>query len=671
MEYVRGETLKDKLAKGSLPVKEALQKALEIAEALEAAHKRSIVHRDLKPDNIMLTPDGHVKVMDFGLAKQLVSPEEGDGQEQTITQSLSQKGIGLGTPAYMSPEQLRRKEVDTRSDIFSFGVVLYEMLTGVHPFKRAELVDTVSNILNEDPLPLAHYLGNVPPVLQHTVRKMLSKDLDKRYQLIHDVVTDLGEVMDDISGSARDAKESISASAGQMTAPLGARSWQQMVSVALVALAAGIVVTLVADSVLSPPPAPRPLMRSSWALPSGQQLNSPLHRQVDLSGDGNLVYAANGQLYLRSLDRLVATPIPEIEGAARAPFFSPDGQWVGFEETSAGRNRLRKVSVSGGPPVTLCDSWSLYGASWGADNRIVFGQGPEGIFQVPANGGTKELLISVDSLEEAHQPQVLPGGEAVLFMLLTNPSVGALNRNWGEAQIVVQSLETGERKVLVNGATNARYAPTGHLVYVREGVLLAQGFDPSQLEVLGEPVPIMEGIMQSNASGAAQFSFSDLGSLLYISVRSPQAGRRLVWVDREGSEELLAVQPGPYLFPNVSPDGSRVGITIDDPDNTDTWSYDLGRETMTRLTVNPALDSGSTWTPDGQRVVFTSGRDGQDFDLYWKSADGSGQAERLTTSSKRKAAWSFSPDGKKWYLVKRTPKRPGTCGSSRWKTSTL
>ncbi|MDA2928041.1 hypothetical protein MYX78_12575, partial [Acidobacteria bacterium AH-259-G07] len=368
--------------------------------------------------------------------------------------------------------------------------------------------------------------------------------------------------------------------------------------------------------------------------------------QVALSPDGtHLVYVTNRQLYLRAMDQLEATPIRgTAEGRGRNPFFSPDGQWVGFWA-----GELKKVAITGGAPVTLCDAGNPFGASWGADDRIVFGQGVQGIFQVPANGGTKELLIRVDpeKNEQAHGPQILPGGEAVLFTLSSGVS-------WDDAQIVVQSLETGERKVLVNGGTDARYVPTGHLVYVQEGTLLAVPFDVVRLEVTGGRIPIVEGVAQATGRGAAQFTFSDLGSLVYVR-GSGGAQRTLVWVDREGQEEPLEAEARAYGSSRVSPDGRRLALGILDSGNQDIWIYDLGRQTPTRLTSDPAREFSPVWTPDGERVIFTSTRGGATSSLLWKAADGTGQVEQLMTSPNRVGPLSFTPDGKRLVCMQENP----------------
>jgi serine/threonine-protein kinase len=391
-------------------------------------------------------------------------------------------------------------------------------------------------------------------------------------------------------------------------------------------------------------PAQGSLARFKVELPPTQRLTELGNHVVAFSPDGkHLVYAANDQLYLRAMDRLEAKLIPGTDdGQTRGPFFSPDGQWVGFR---AG-GQLKKVLISGGTPVTLCETRGLWGASWGVDEWIVFGDAA-GIFRVSAGGGAKELLIGVDrdKGEEAYGPQILPGGDAILFTLWTS-------RDWDDAQIVVQSLETGERKILINGGRNARYVRTGHLVYARGESLFAVPFDPGQLEVTGGNVPIMEGVkavmntVTGGTASPAHFSFSDLGSLVYVpdTVRGTYQANTLdrlygstgnlalVWVDREGQEELLAAEPGVYFDPRISPDGSRVALTVVDSDNWDVWIYDLGRQMANRLTFDPAVEQRPAWTPDSRRVVFGSDRGGEASNLFWKAADGTGEAERLTTS---------------------------------------
>ncbi|MDA2928155.1 hypothetical protein MYX78_13175, partial [Acidobacteria bacterium AH-259-G07] len=462
------------------------------------------------------------------------------------------------------------------------------------------------------------------------------------------------ERLRDIGDARIEMKQALSEPA--TVSPIGVTTavqptrWKLAIPWSVASLVVGIIITLIGVWNLSPPPTSRPVSRLAMVLPSNQQLSFGGRHQVAFSPDGtHLVYVANTQLYLRAMDQLEALPIRGTEdGGGRSPFFSPDGQWVGFW---AG-DQLKKVSISGGAPVALCDAENPWGASWGPNDTIVFGQGSQGIWQVSAAGGTKELLISVDATkdESAHGPQILPGGKALLFTLSSGDGT------WDDAEIVVQSLETGERQVLIRGGTDARYVPTGHLVYAREGTLLAVPFDVERLEVTGGPVSIIEGVTQagSNFTGAAHFSFSRLGSLVYVPGIAGELENTLLWVDREGQEERLAAERL-YFWPRLSPDGAHLALVVFDGANWDLWIYELTRKTLTRLTFDPAGNLYPLWTPDGLRVVFASRRGGGQYNLFWKAADGTGQAERLTTSPNDQIPYSFSPDGKRLVFMEENP----------------
>ena len=626
MELVPGETLAEWLKRGASSREEALQIARQVAVALEAAHEKGIVHRDLKPANIMVTPDGQVKVLDFGLAK-VFEDETGDVLDPSSSPTLSapktRAGVILGTAAYMSPEQARGQVVDKRSDIFSFGSVLYEMLAGRPAFAGATVSDILAAILKAEPdwklLP-----ATVGPEIRKLLRRCLKKDRKQRQRDIGDVRLEIQELL------AEPVGERVEVAVG-FPKPMGWRRTALLLTAT--SLVVGALVGLVVWS-LRPSPRPR-VTRFGITVPAvdvraGQPVLSP---------DGtSLVYAANGQLYLRAMDQMKATPIRGTEGGigsaisrSRSPFFSPDGLWLGF----VAGGKLRKVSVAGGAPVTLCDAGSLYGASWAPNDTIVFGERAGGIFRVSADGGTPEVLIPKESRggEMGYHPQVLPDGKAVLFTLATG-------RNWDEAQIVVQSLETGERRVLVEGGADARYVPTGHLVYAVADTVLAVPFDLSRLEVTGGAVPVVEGVSRNISGwgvGSAAFSFSGNGSLVFVP-RAIADERVLVWVDREGAVEPMPAPPRDYSLPRLSPDGERLAVVTAG----DVWVYDIPRGASTRLTFD-GTNSYVGWMADGQRVAFSSsGKQA----VLWRAADGGGAAGQLMTGELYPPHLdSISPDG--------------------------
>ncbi|MDA2935327.1 protein kinase, partial [Acidobacteria bacterium AH-259-D05] len=631
LELVEGETLAERVAKGPLPVEEALEVCRQIAEGVEAAHEKGVIHRDLKPANVKITPEGKVKILDFGLAKAF----EGEtlvtdiSQSPTLTEEMTRAGVILGTAAYMSPEQAKGKPVDKRADIFAFGALLYELLTGQRTFEGETITETIAAVLKSEPdwkaLP-----ATTPWRIEELLRRCLTKDVHDRLDGIGNVRTEIKLAVD----------EPAAASPGGETSPTQVPLWQRAIPwtiAVLMAVMAGVGFWSLTR------PAPRPITRFPLvlaSLPSEQQLVGKGRHVVALSPDGtHLVYVyvdkiANSQLYLRPMDQLEATPMRGTEGG-REPFFSPDGQWVGFW---AG-GQLKKVSISGGAPVILCEASNPWGASWELDDTIVFGQGLDGIWKVSASGGTPEVLVIRDSTEGklAHGPQILPGGDAVLFTL-------APSSNWDDAQIVVQSLETGERKVLINGGKDARYAPTGHLVYALQGTLLAVAFDLGRLEVTGGPVPMAEGVMDADTrTGAAHFSFSKLGSLVYVP-GGQQFRSELVWVDRQGQAVPLIGDQVSFSNPRVSPDGRTVAVQVN-RDGRDIWIYDAELGTRMRLTVG-GRSSDPVWTPDGERITFASDRSGGSPNLYWKPADGSGEAQVLLTREPTIIPFSWSPDGK-------------------------
>jgi len=650
MEYLEGETLAQRLLKGPLPLEQVLQYAIQIADALDKAHRKGITHRDLKPGNIMLTKSG-TKLLDFGLAKlkQEVAPVTPTSQLPTMTHAITGEGTILGTLQYMAPEQVEAKEVDARTDIFAFGAVVYEMATGRKAFEGKTSASVMAKILEVDPPSMASLQPMTPPALDRVVKKSLAKEPEKRWQAASDVCDELKWIA---AGGSQ--VTSTSASAVEGVPAVGRRVL--VVSLGTLLLGAAISGIAIWNIKPAPLPTPQPVSRLSITLPAGQQLAGiDVGPAVALSPDGtHLAYVATQggmqQIYLRAMDSLEARLIPDTEGAVE-PFFSPDSEWVGF---FAG-GKLKKVSVSGGAALTLSDAVNPRGASWGSQGVIAFGVGFQTLQQVPDTGGDSHQLTYFEKGEDSHRsPDFLPGGKAVLF------AAGSANFNWDNAQIAVQLMANGKRQNVIKG-THPRYSPSGHLIYASGGNLMAVPFDPQRLTVTGAAVPIVEGVLQSLASsGFAQYSISATGSLVYVTGSAQARQSTLVWVSRNGAEQPLAAPAHNYRFPRISPDGRSVALAIVEQE-TQIWLYDLSRDTLTRLTFEGNLNFAPIWTADGKRIAFQSNKEGP-MNIFWQLADGSGGLERLTTSEYFNAADSWSPDGRLMFFAERTP----TTGYDIW-----
>jgi len=635
MELAEGPTLADRVAQGPIPVDEALAIAKQIAEALEAAHEQGIIHRDLKPANVKVRPDGAVKVLDFGLAKAM-EPTGAASSSQSLsptitTPAMTQAGLILGTAAYMSPEQARGKPVDRRADVWAFGCVLFEMLTGRRAFEGEDVTDTLALVVRGEPawdaLP-----GPVPARVRQALRSCLRKDVKSR-------IGDVQSLRLALDGAFESVVRADDGAAG-----LPAPAWWVPASAA--AVVAALVTSLTAWS-LWPAAEPRAVNRFTYELPSAQSLRNGASSVMAVSPDGrSFVYNTSDGLYLRRMDELEARLIPGTEEGLRHPFFSPDRQSVAYFVDRV--NQLKQIAVNGGAPVVIADvpDGAELGASWEADGTILFGK-PEGILRVPATGGTPELVIAAQDGEVFYGPQLLPGGDSVLFSV-AGAVAGQLTR-WDGAQIVAQSLTSGERTVVRQGGSDARYLPTGHLVFALEGNLLGVGFDARSLRVTGGAVSLVQDIRRAtnpnSAGGSANYGVTEDGTLVYTGGLRAVRPSRLVLVDRDGRAEAVADREALYISPRLSPDGGRVAVAVTGQGgNRDIWIIDLVRGTQTRLTTDAVVDNHPLWAPDGVSVTFSSSQLGSAA-LYRMAADGSGVPEALTEATSNQGATSWSPDG--------------------------
>jgi serine/threonine-protein kinase len=654
LELVEGGTLADRLeharpqADGGshgLPIPEALSVARQIADGLQAAHERGIVHRDLKPSNVAITHDGQVKVLDFGLAKlDIEAPAEAPASDpnaatmpplagasksaMTSPAAMTAAGIILGTAPYMSPEQAKGRPADKRSDVWAFGCVLYEMLTGRPAFSGEDLSDTLANVLKSEP-DWAALPSNVPPAIRTLVQKCLEKDRRKR---IADISV-AAFILDDPNLLAAPV------AAGHVS-PVSPRRWQSA-ALALAALILGSAITIPSVRYAMRGEAAGPLSRLAITA-SGPTafLSANNDREIAISPDGSRIayVGGNGTIFVRSLDQLEPVALTGL-GLPRGLFFSPDGQWIGFFDAAIA---LRKVPVTPGPVITLCKiSGPPRGAAWGTDSTIVFATNDPatGLLRVPEGGGDPVVLTKPNTQNDEQDhwwPAVLPDGKGLLFTIV--PATGSVDN----ARVAVVDPQGGAQKLLIDRGSDAHYVSSGHLLYAQTGTVRGVGFDLGRLEVKTTAITVLPQVTTTRF-GAGEFDVAGNGTLVYRPLGQQTAARTLVWVDRQGHEEAVPLPPRAFQSPRVAPDGKRVALEIQG----DIWIWTIGRDTIARLTFDPALDQFPVWTPDGRRIVFGSDRtsNGQ-ANLYVQNADGSGSNERLTESPNQQFPMSVAPDGK-------------------------
>jgi len=648
LELVEGPTLADRIARRAFLLPEALPIARQIADALAGAHEHGVIHRDLKPANIKVRDDGTVKVLDFGLAKPLqdaASTQSGSEPPVPALQSptvvspvVTATGVILGTAAYMSPEQAKGRPADKRVDVWAFGCVIYEMLTGKRAFDGDDVSDTFASILKSQPdwtaLP-----NDTPAAIRRLLRRSLEKDPRRR--------------LSDMADARLEIDEAQGFAAADATPEAGPRVTTRVRPPLAWTIAATLAVALISAIVLWSPWRVGPLPLSehlSVDLGADAFLGGSLGGmlQLAISPDGSMLAFVGerdgvDRLYLRRFAQLQALPL--VTGQVSEPFFSPDGEWIGF--FSIADHKLKKIRVAGGAAVAIGDIDTFYprGASWGDDGFIVFNPDASAwtpLLRVPAAGGKPEPLSTLSEGEIAHRwPQVMPGAHALLYASFgTQGGIDASN-------IVAQRLPSGPSKIVIRGAHYARYLRSGHLVYAQGAALFAVPFDVNRLEVTGQPVAIVQGVTTYTVSGAPLFAVSDAGTLAYVPGDLITTDAPMMWMRRDGAMTPMRSVPRDWRSPQFSPDGKRIAFHVDDGRQLDVYTYEWARDFTTRLTSDPAVDSYPVWSPDGRTIVFASSRGVKQLaNLYWASADGSGEAHRLTTSDDRQLATSWHPSGK-------------------------
>ncbi|MCX6636254.1 MAG: protein kinase [Acidobacteria bacterium] len=582
MEFVEGETVQARVRRRPLPIPEALDIAMQAAQGLQAAHERGVVHRDIKGANLMVTPQGTVKIMDFGLAR------------LTGRTRVTKVGTAVGTPAYMSPEQAQGKAVDRRTDLWSLGVVLYEMVAGQVPFRGESEAAVAHSILHEDPEPVSALRAGLPLELDRVIGKTLAKDPGERYQHAEDLLVDLRTLRGRLQLESK----------AQRLAATAARR-RGMLAAALAGLIVGVAGVGLWNWRQTRSAAPPPVVRFSFDLPQGHLIVPSWNPGLMFSPDGaTLAYGLRIRgvwaTFLRPLDALEAKQLPDAPNLS-TPVFSPDGRYLILIDNA--QMDLKKVALSGGAPAFFSTCDMMFRGDWAADNNYYWSNSYFGpIVRTPASGGKAEPVSEIDLErgERSHRhAQMLPGGRALIFTV----STGGID-SFDDARIDLHVLGTKKRKPLVQGGFCPRYSPSGHIVYARGGSLFAMPFDVGSLEVTGSPVKVADRVLMSTNSGSAYYDVSRTGALAYAVGAAEGGQRTLVSVDRQGKAAPLSLPPRSYLFPRISPDGKQLAVEVEGA-NHDLFMYDFDRAVLAKITTD-GLSHAPVWTPDGKHIAFRS-----------------------------------------------------------------
>jgi serine/threonine protein kinase len=673
MEYLEGESLAARLTRGPLAPDEALDYAVQIADALDKAHRRGIVHRDLKPANVMLTKGAVVgrsvvtssrtgpsiaKLLDFGLAKLAPAPTIGSKETVMATRAgatppgatatpATAEGTILGTFQYMAPEQVEGGEIDARADIWAFGCLLYEMLTGRRAFEGKTQASVIANILGRDPAPVAELQPLAPPALGRLIRICLAKDPDARFQSSYDLLLQLQWVAE-------------GGSAAGLPAPIIERRKRRERMWWLIAAAATLALGAAGAWLLKPAPVVSNVSeRFAFSLPEGQVFSRTGRRYLVISPDGKrLAYIANKQIHLREMQQLSSHPITGTDEDPLNLVFSPDGQWIAYfvplgtgSQVSSDNFVLKKVQITGGTPMPLCTVGWPYGASW-QGHTIVFGQNSDkvhGVLAVPDSAGTPTTLVTVSKEETATQPRLIMDGKLVLFTVRTGFTATG---TWDAADVVVQAPGESTRTVLVKGGTDGQLV-ADRLLYYRDGTVFGIGLDERARATRGGPVPIVEGVQATTAgSGAGVFAVADNGTLAFVPGTGYAAAepRQLVFVDRQGKEEKIPAPERPFREPRLSPNGARIAVVDDTVSTAGLYTWELGRQVLTRLSPSgERRDDNPVWTHDGRAIIYRSVAADGTGTLMRIDASGAGMPEPLLNLGKVQGQQgipeSISPDG--------------------------